>query len=292
MSTKTGRTAAIVIIVSSIALLGAIIVGVSRDRSLTRHQQEGVIRIGYAVEAPYAFLKKGGEVTGESPEVARRIVARLGIRRIEWVQTEFGALIPDLESGRFDVIAAGMFITPERAKAVAFSEPTFHVKQGLLVPRGNPQHLSSYRQAVSQGNVRLAVISGAVEEALLQRLGMPVQRLVVVPDARSGLVAVESGMADGLALSSLTINWMARCQSLGRTEQADPFEQSESDRKGKAGYGAFAFKMDDRQLRSAWNTQLEAFIGTQEHLGLVAGFGITPAELPGTVTTAEVLSGQ
>ena len=70
------------------------------DQSLSRLQQAGVIRIGYTVEAPYAFLKPGGEVTGESPEVAKQIVARLGIRHIEWRQVEFGALISELEAGR------------------------------------------------------------------------------------------------------------------------------------------------------------------------------------------------
>jgi len=118
---------AVVVIVIVAALSTAIVLRFPWDQSLTRLQREGTIRIGYAVEAPYAFLKPGGEVTGESPEVAKVIVGRLGIRHIEWRQSEFGSLISGLEAGRFDVIAAGIFITPERARRISFSEPTFHV---------------------------------------------------------------------------------------------------------------------------------------------------------------------
>jgi membrane-bound lytic murein transglycosylase MltF len=73
--------------------------------------------------------------TGESPEVAKQIAARLEVRQVKWRQAEFGALIAELEAGRIDVIAAGMFMTPERAQRVSFSVPSFHVRQGLWCPK-------------------------------------------------------------------------------------------------------------------------------------------------------------
>lgn len=269
----------------------AIISGVAalwQDRSLTRLREKGVIRIGYAVEAPYAFLKGGGRVTGESPEVARRIVARLGLGRVEWCQMEFGSLLAGLESGRFDVVAAGMFITPERARRVAFSEPTFHVQQGLLVARGNPRQLHAYEQAQAQAEIRVAAIWGSVEEALLRRLGVPEARLIRVPDALAGRVAVESGVADALALSSPTIQWMALQEQLGKTEMARPFVPAELARRERLGYGGFVFRKRDRQLQSAWNAELRAFIGSPEHRQLLAEFGFSAGELPGSITTAEI----
>ena len=103
-----------------------------------RSGRPGFIRIGYAVEAPYAFLTPDGELTGESPEVAKRITSRLGIPRITWRQVEFASLIDELDAGRIDMIASGMFVTEERARRVAFSIPTFHTHQALLVRAGNP----------------------------------------------------------------------------------------------------------------------------------------------------------
>lgn len=268
----------------------AALVLLQRDRSLTSLQRAGVIRIGYAVEPPYIFLKPGGEVTGAEAEVARKVVADLGIQRIAWRLTEFERLISELEAARVDAIVAGMFITPERAARVRFSEPTFHVQQGLLVASGNPHQLHSYAQVAAMPEVKIAVISGAIEADLLEQLGASRAQLVSAPDALTGRVAVETGAVDGLALSALTIRWMALQDQLGRTEMARPFVQDDIVNEQYLGYGAVAFRQGDDQLRAAWNQALQQFIGTPQHLDLIAPFGFSDAELPGSVTTEELLS--
>ena len=121
-----------------------------------------MLRVGYAIEAPFAHLGTDGSVTGESPETAKRVAARLG-REIEWRRTDFGSLIADLENGRIDVIAAGMFITPERGRRIAFSDPSCRVLQGLLVPMNNPLRLDSYEAVAASPHVRVAAIGGSIE---------------------------------------------------------------------------------------------------------------------------------
>ncbi len=273
----------------AVVTLVLVLLSVFRDQSLTRLQKAGVIKIGYAVEAPYVFLKPGGEVTGEEAELAKVIASRLGIQRIEWRLIEFDELIPSLETGQVDAVVAGMFITPERATRVSFSNPTFHVQQGLLVAAGNPRQLHSYAQAVTHPEIKIAVITGAVEEGMLLELGLDDSQIVRVPDALTGRVAVENGIADGLALSAITIRWMAAQDQLGRTAIAQPFEQNELPKYLYLGYGAVAFRQEDQQLRTAWNVALEGFIGSSEHLKLMDDFGFTSTELPGTVTTQEIL---
>lgn len=261
-----------------------------RDQSLRSLQQSGAIKIGYAVEAPYIYIEPGGEVTGAEAEVAKVIVKRLGIQRIEWRLSEFNLLISELEAGRIDAIVAGMFITTERAERVSFSEPTFHVQQGLLVEAGNPNQLYSYNQIASLPEIKVAVISGAIEESLLKKLGVSDRQLVTVPDALTGRVAVETGTVDGLALSALTIRWMAQQDQLGRTEMAQPFEQDTLIQNQYLGYGAVVFRQEDTQLRSAWNVALKEYLGTPEHLSIISPFGFSAAELPGSVTTQKILS--
>jgi polar amino acid transport system substrate-binding protein len=243
------------------------------------------LRIGYAVEAPYAFVVNG-TVTGESPEVARHVAARLGITDIEWRVVDFDALIQELEEGRIDVIAAGMFITPERARRVAFSAPTFQVGPGLMVPRGNPLDLHSYADLVARADLRVAVLSGSVEEDLLWRKGLPEERMVRVPDAQTGRVAVNSGLVQALPLSMPTVRWLSRTDPSGRTEPAEPFSISST--MATVSHGGFAFRPEDDALRAAWDAELRRFIGSPEHLALVAAFGFSPDDLP-RMTTMEVL---
>jgi polar amino acid transport system substrate-binding protein len=285
---QLGR-AVFITVVFLVLLLIAVTWLLSSDHSLDHLKKAGVIRVGYAVEAPYAFLTPDGKVTGESPELAKWIVAKLEIPEIEWRQTEFSNLITELESKRIDLIAAGMFITRQRAERVSFSEPVFHVRQGLLVSKGNPLDLHSYEQFVKKTGARIAVLSGSVEEVLLRNLGLSSSQVVVVPDALTGRVTIESGLADGLALSSVTVQWMAIRAQLGRTEAAQPFQETLQGDVERLGYGAFAFRKGDRQLLSAWNHFLGILIESEEHLQIVSQFGFTQAEMPGMVTTSEVL---
>jgi polar amino acid transport system substrate-binding protein len=115
-------------------------------------------------------------------------------------------------------------------------------------------------------------------------------QIVRVPDALTGRVAVETGVVDGLALSAITIRWMTLQDQLGRTEMAQPFEQENLTQYQYLGYGAVAFRQEDKQLRIAWNTALKDFIGSPEHLNLMNTFGFSLQELPGMVTTQEILS--
>lgn len=262
---------------------------VQRDDALTPYREKG-LRIGYAVEAPYAWVTPEGLVSGESPSLARLVASRLDIDRIEWIQTRFDALIPDLRAGRFDVIAAGMFITAERAKRVAFSEPTFRVLPALLVARGNPQRI--HRAAdLKPASVRVAVLSGSVEQAWVKRIGVASDNAVLVPDALTGLRAVQGGLVEALALSAPTLRWMAQSADGRGVEVVTLTSEQDSGVDGLgAGYGAFAFRPQDAPLREAWNGVLRGLVGQPEHLALVAPWGFSAAEMPGDVRLAELLN--
>jgi polar amino acid transport system substrate-binding protein len=257
------------------------------EDTLDRIRRGEPLRIGYTIEAPYAFVAKGGEVTGESPAIAKYVAEKLGAGRLEWRRFEFGSLINGLESGQIDVAAAGMFITRERAERVRFSDPTYRAHPGLLVRTGNPLGLRSYSQAAASGAARIAVLRGSVEEPAFEALGMDSRRLIRVPDAMTGRSAVMTGMADGLALTVSTVRWMAARDISGATEAAHPFEQDSS---SDSGYGAFAFRKDDARLTRVWNEVLSGFIGGDEHLALVAPFGFSAEDLPDGATAEEVLS--
>jgi polar amino acid transport system substrate-binding protein len=236
---------------------------------------ERTVRVGYAIEAPFSYLDANGRVTGESPEVARVVAARLGLK-IEWVQRDFGALIAGLEAEQFDVIAAGMFVTAERAERVLFSRPTCRVEQGLLVRKDNPLKLHSYQQLVGLPGVKIAVLDASVEESLLRRMGLGESNLLVVPDALSGRIAVETGVADGIALSAPAISWMSFQGQLNRTEPAEPFLPPPRELTGELGYCAFAFRKTDTELASAWDAELGHYLGTSEHRELLIRLGLAP----------------
>jgi polar amino acid transport system substrate-binding protein len=252
--------------------------------ALDRVRQAGKIRIGYANEAPYAYLDPAtGRLTGEAPEIARVILATLGVTEIEGVLTEFGALIPGLNAGRFDIIAAGMYILPERCRQVAFSNPTYSVGEAFVVRQGNPKRLHGYEDVAGHPDATLGVVAGTVERSYARATGIPDERIVVFPDAPSALEGVASNRVDAYAGTSLTVNDLLQRAGSDRIERAAPFTDPVIDGKPVRGYGAFAFRQADKALLAAFNQGLKGFIGSDRHLELVGPFGFTRRELPGTV---------
>lgn len=262
----------------------------NQDHSLSDIQKNKTIRIGYSIEPPFAYVTPNGDVTGLSTTVAKEIAKRLKIVNIEWRLIEFGSLINELESDKIDLIATGMYINKERAKRINFSEPTFHVKQSLVVAKGNPKKLHSYQQAFEIENVKIAVLEGAVEGKILKEIGFSPDQIIEVPDVASGKIVVEAEMADGFALSEPSLKWLVDHQEMETLEIADPFVESEITQKYYLGYGAVQFQKKDKTLQSAWNNELEKFIGSPKHLEILAEFGFTSNELPGEIKTSEILN--
>jgi polar amino acid transport system substrate-binding protein len=241
------------------------------DDGLGRIQSAGVIRIGYAVEPPYAMHGVAGEVTGEAPEIARHIVEKLGIARIEWRQVQFSDLIRELKMGFIDVAAAGMFITPEREGDVFFSIPTMEVAPAILVAAGHLGDIVSYEDLVHREGLRAAVVAGSVEEYGLQGLDSHL-RILRVPDALTGFKAVETGLAEVFLLSEPSLRWMLVDRGMQGFEVISL--QVAANGVGQVGLPAFAFGLDNVELRDAWNDALLPFLGSREHCELVSRFGL------------------
>jgi polar amino acid transport system substrate-binding protein len=73
---------------------------------------------------PYNFINDAGELDGFEIELGNEICARAGLT-CTFVQNEWDSIIPNLVAGNYDVIMAGMSITPEREEIVDFTQNYF-----------------------------------------------------------------------------------------------------------------------------------------------------------------------
>lgn len=219
--------------------------------------------------------------------MVKAVLAKIGIPQVDGVLTEFGSLIPGLQAGRFDLIAAGMFITPKRCKQVQFSEPTYGIGQAFLVVKGNPKGIKDYGSITANKDLKLAVMAGAVEAGYAKDSGISESQLVILPDQSSLVKAVQAGRADAAALTALSIADMASKNE--GVESTPPFGKVAG--KSVVGHGGIAFRKEDTDLYEAFNAELKKFIGSPEHIALVTPFGFGKDFLP-TMTTAELCSGE
>jgi octopine/nopaline transport system substrate-binding protein len=89
------------------------------------HAQNLPTEIKIATEgayAPWNFTNANGELDGLEIELANDLCARMKIK-CTIVAQDWDGLIPSLTVGKFDVIMAGMFITPKRLETIDFTRP-------------------------------------------------------------------------------------------------------------------------------------------------------------------------
>lgn len=253
--------------------------------ALQRLLDQGYVRVGFANEAPYGYAEPDGTLTGEAPEVAKVIFEALGIPEVQGVLTEFGSLIPGLQARRFDVIAAGMFINPERCAEITFSNPDYQATTAFMVPAGNPMGILTYEDVTSTG-ARLGVLTGAVEGGYAEALGVPAEQIVTFTDQPSMYDGLAAGRADAVSLTTISL------RNILATREGAPFEVTEPfvpvvDGVEQTGAGGYGFHNDDQALVEAFNEELAALKDSGELLEIIEPFGFSEAEL--TDLTAEEL---
>lgn len=107
----------------------------SDDTNKDANTQETLTMATNAEFPPYEY-KEGDNVVGIDAEVAQAIADKLGMK-LEIVDTKFDAIIPGVQSGKYDMGMAGMTVTPEREQSVAFSDSYATGIQSIIVKQGS-----------------------------------------------------------------------------------------------------------------------------------------------------------
>ncbi|MFI5566387.1 ectoine/hydroxyectoine ABC transporter substrate-binding protein EhuB [Streptomyces sp. NPDC051740] len=252
---------------------------------LDRLKAAGVVRLGIAGEIPFGYIDRNGDLTGEAPELAKVVFKRLGVDRVQPVPTEFGSLIPGLNSQQFDVVAAGMYINPDRCQQVIFSDPDYQMLDSFIVRKGNPKGLHDYRDVVEK-KAKFATGTGYAEIAYAVEAGYAESDILIVPDQVAGLNAVEAGRADVFAGTALTTREVVKKSR--KAEVTEAFKPI-VDGKPHVDGGGFAFRPNETRLRDAFNAELRKLKDSGELLRILKPFGFTEDEM--TDMTAKELCG-
>jgi polar amino acid transport system substrate-binding protein len=255
--------------------------------TLERARQSGVLRIGISGERPYSYVGGDGAISGAQPEVARAVLARMGVGGLEAVQVRFADLIPGLRAGQFDLIAAGLTITPERCAEIAFTRPDFVAPPAFLVPDGNPRGIGTF-QGVVRADVRLVVLDGSSELAYARAAGVTEENLRLSDSQSSLFRDVVAGRADIGALTAISLADELRRNPGARVEITDPVQPT-VDGRAVVPAAAFAARTGETDLLAAFDAELTALQDSGEWLELTEPFGLDASNLPDPDLTTEQL---
>lgn len=95
-------------------------------------RERGTLRV-LTVRSPSSYFMHGGEQRGFEFELMRRFAGRHELRVEVVVPPSRADLVPWLLEGRGDVVAAGLTVTPELTRAVAFTRPYQNTQEVVVV---------------------------------------------------------------------------------------------------------------------------------------------------------------
>ncbi len=100
------------------------------------HAQETLRAVTDATFPPMEFVKDGKR-TGFDIELVEALGKAMG-KKIEWIDIDFKGLIPALQAGRADIAVSAIYITPDRAKVVDFTDPYYAGGLVVLTKKDGP----------------------------------------------------------------------------------------------------------------------------------------------------------
>ena len=181
----------------------------------------GKVRIGMLVDfPPYGILNENNEPDGYDADVAKLFAERLGVP-IEIVQLTGPNRIPNLLTGRIDIVIGSLTITPERAKQVQFSSPYSVAPTVIIGVRDlkaeKLEDLSGVSVAVPRaGSQDLVLTKSAPKDTQIQRFD----------DDASASQALLSGQVQTLAASMSVVAQIQKASPAGTFEVKFPLYTS------------------------------------------------------------------
>jgi len=134
---------------------------------------------------PYNFINDKGEVDGFERKVGDELCKRAELT-CEWTTNEWDSIIPNLQSGNYDVIIAGMSITEERDKIIDFSDNYI------------PPATSAYLALKADVDVKTGVIAAQVSTIQAGYVAESGATLLEFATPDETVAAVRNGEADAV----------------------------------------------------------------------------------------------
>jgi len=135
---------------------------------------------------PYNFINDAGDVDGFERELGDKMCELAGLT-CEWVTNEWDSIIPNLVSGNYDTIIAGMSITDERDEVIDFTQ--------AYLPPDPSSYVGLAGSDVEAGAGVIAAQTGTIQASHIAATGATLVEFAT-PDET--IAAVRNGEADAV----------------------------------------------------------------------------------------------
>ena len=149
--------------------------------------------------APFTYHDENDELVGYDVEVAKAVADKLGVTAT-FVEGEFDGLLAGVEGGRYDMVANGVNVTPERAEAYSFSDPYLYDSTVVIV-RDDYDEIHSMEDLAGKTTANTITSTYAM---LAEKYGATTQG---VDDFAQTIELLKGGRIDATLNSSVTFSY-------------------------------------------------------------------------------------
>ena len=144
---------------------------------------------------PMEYLDDNKQPVGLDPSLIKEVAKAAGFE-VEVQNIAWDGIFAGVAAGRYDIVAAGVSITPERAKAFTFSDPYLDIYPTIVTPAGSiiakPEELKGLNVGGQLGNSALLALEKINVGAKIREyddVGLALEDMV---NGRIDAVAVDS----------------------------------------------------------------------------------------------------
>jgi polar amino acid transport system substrate-binding protein len=159
---------------------------------------------------PWHFEDDKGQLTGMDIAMARILAKGLfdDETKVEYVRQEANARIPNITSGKVDVVIQFMTVSPARAQLVAFTRP-YYVEGAALLTSPKSKY-KTYQELLAAGKAVRASVLQNVDADILVHNALPDAQVMQLDSQANAMQAVTSGRADVGVVDASTVKWLAK----------------------------------------------------------------------------------
>lgn len=159
---------------------------------------------------PWHFEDDKGQLTGMDIAMARILAKGLfdDEKKVEYVRQEANARIPNITSGKVDVVIQFMTVSPARAQLVAFTRP-YYVEGAALLTSPKSKY-KTYADLKAAGKAVKASVLQNVDADILVHNALPEAQVMQLDSQANAMQAVTSGRADVGVVDASTVKWLAK----------------------------------------------------------------------------------
>lgn len=147
---------------------------------------------------PMEYLDSNKQPVGLDPSLIKEIAKACGFE-VEVQNIAWDGIFAGIAAGRYDIVAAAVSITPERAKAFTFSDPYMDIYPTILAPAGSsfakPEDLKGKKVGGQIGNSAIMALEKANVGAVIREyddVGLAIEDMI---GGRIDAVALDSVVA-------------------------------------------------------------------------------------------------